>query len=136
MNDVMATIGLTNFRHIAEIVGRQRDNAQFYNEAFKDNEKIMIAKENPEGKSSYWLYTIHVNNRDLVMNKLHEYNIMSSKVHARNDIHTMFKEFRCDLPNVEKFNQTHLCIPVGWWVTNEQREYIAEKVNDIVKEYA
>ena len=135
MNDVMATVGLTNFKHIAEIIGRQRENAKFYNEAFRDNDKIIVAPENPDGESSYWLYTIHVNNRDTVMKKLNENNIMSSKVHARNDIHTMFKEFRCELPNVEKFNKTHLCIPVGWWVTNEQREYIAEMVNKIVKEY-
>jgi dTDP-4-amino-4,6-dideoxygalactose transaminase len=62
------------------------------------------------------------------MKTLNEKGVMSSKVHARNDTHSMFAEFRADLPNAEQFNATHLCIPVGWWVTKEEREYIAEKV--------
>lgn len=136
MNDVSATIGLANFKHINEIINKQRANAHFYNEVFGNNDKIIVAPENPDGKSSYWLYTIHVNNRDLIMNKLNEIGIMSSKVHARNDSHSMFSEFKAHLPNTEKFNATHLCIPVGWWVTEQQREYIAEKVNEIVNRYS
>ena len=129
MNDVCAVIGNTNFKHIDEIVEKHRDNAKFYYEAFKGNDKITCVEENPDGKSSFWLFTIHVNNRDEVMKKLGEAGIMSSKVHARNDTHSMFREFYdANLPGVEKFNATHLCIPVGWWVTKEQREYIAEKV--------
>ncbi len=128
MNDVCATIGMENLKHVDEILKSHRDNAKFYNQAFKDNENIIVSPENPDGKSSYWLYTLHVNNRDHVMQKLKEDGIMSSKVHARNDMHSMFKEFKTDLPNACKFNETHLCIPVGWWVTKEDREYIAEKV--------
>ena len=134
MNDVCAVIGNTNFRHINEIVGAHRDNAAFYYQAFKGNDRITCVPENPDGKSSFWLFTIHVNNRDEVMRKLGEAGIMSSKVHARNDTHSMFREFYdADLPGVEKFNSTHLCIPVGWWVTKEDREYIAEKVIEFAK---
>jgi dTDP-4-amino-4,6-dideoxygalactose transaminase len=134
MNDVAAIIGQTNFAHLPEIVKKHRDNAAFYDDAFRNNSKITIAPENPDGQCSYWLYTIHVNNRDEVMKKLNDAGIMASKVHARNDTHTMFKEFRTELPNTEKFNATHLCIPVGWWVTEEDREYIAETVLRIVND--
>ena len=134
MNDVCAVIGNTNFQHVDEIVGKHRENAQFYYDAFKDYDKITCVPENPDGKSSFWLFTIHVNNRDEVMRKLGEAGIMASKVHARNDTHSMFREFYdANLPGVEKFNATHLCIPVGWWVTKEQREYIAEKVIEFAK---
>ena len=136
MNDVAAVIGNTNFKHIDEIIEKQRENAAFYNEVFADCSQITVVQENPDGKSCCWLYTLHVNQRDLIMNKLNELGIMSSKVHARNDTHSMFREFRSDLPNVEKFNATHLCIPVGWWVTKEQREYIAQQVVKLAKTYA
>lgn len=126
MNDLAATIGNENFKHLNEILDKHRENAKYYNEAF--NGKIKFAPENPNGKSSYWLYTIHVENRDELMQKLKEEGIMSSKVHSRNDTHSMFKEFKRDLPGVEEFNRTHLCIPVGWWVTEEDREFIAKKV--------
>lgn len=133
MNDVSAIIGMTNFNHLEEIVSRHRENAAFYNATFKDEERIRIAPENPDGKCNYWLYTLHVNNRDTVMAKLNEAGIMASKVHARNDTHSMFKEFKTDLPNTERFNATHLCIPVGWWVGKEDREYIADTLIKIVK---
>lgn len=135
MNDVAAIIGDTNFKHLNEIVNRHRENAEYYDEVFADCDRITVAPENPDGKSSYWLYTIHVPNRDDVMKKLNEAGIMASKVHSRNDTHSMFNEYRTELPNSEKFNATHLCIPVGWWVTDEDREYIAEKVVNIVNAF-
>ena len=127
MNDVCAVIGSTNFDHLGEILSKHRSNAAFYNEAFKET-KVICAPENPDGRSSFWLFTIHLNNRDEVMKNLATDGIMASKVHARNDIHSMFKEFRTELPNSEKFNESHLCIPVGWWVGKEEREFIAERV--------
>lgn len=134
MNDICALIGSENFKHMEELVSVCRSNAMFYNESFKDCDKITVAPENTDGESSYWLYTLHVHNRNEVMKKLNEKGIMASKVHARNDTHSMFDEYRTTLPNVEQFNQTHLCIPVGWWVNNEDREYIAENVLEIVRD--
>lgn len=129
MNDINATIGLANFMHVEEIVGRHRENAAFYYNAFKGYNKIVCVPENPDGRSSFWLFTIHVDNRDEVMRKLGEHGIMASKVHARNDTHSMFKDFyNPNLPGVESFNRTHLCIPVGWWISDEDREFIADEV--------
>ena len=128
MNDVCAVVGNENFKHLPEILAKHRENAEFYNQAFKGINKITVVPENPDGKSAYWLYTIHVHNRDELMSKLKEAGIMASKVHARNDTHSMFAEFKTELPGVEAFNATLICIPVGWWVTPVEREYIAEQV--------
>ncbi|MCQ2380994.1 MAG: DegT/DnrJ/EryC1/StrS family aminotransferase [Acidaminococcaceae bacterium] len=129
MNDVCAIIGLTNFKHVDEILQKHRDNAAFYYKAFAGYNKIKCVPENKDGRSSFWLFTLHVDNRDELMKKLGEVGIMASKVHARNDTHSMFKDFyNPNLPGVEAFNRTHICIPVGWWVTKEDREYIAEQV--------
>tara|TARA_B110000503_G_scaffold133296_1_gene210575 strand:+ start:1993 stop:3108 length:1116 start_codon:yes stop_codon:yes gene_type:complete len=133
MNDICATVGIENFAHLNWIVLKHRENALFYNNAFKDIESIGLIPENPRGKAAYWLYTFHVNNRDEVMDKLKEDGIGASKVHSKNDTHSMFKDFRTKLPNAQKFDNTHLCIPVGWWVTKEDREYIAEKVINYTK---
>lgn len=128
MNDVCATVGSVNFKHLKEIVGRHRDNTRFYDEAFTHIPAITTIPKPENGESSCWLYTFHVNNRDELMKKLNEHGIMASKVHARNDTHSMFEEFQTELPGADAFNRTHLCIPVGWWVTDEQREFIAETV--------
>ena len=134
MNDVCASIGNENLKHLPWIIERHLENAYFYNQAFAGSDKVKVAPENPRGKSAYWLYTIHLNNRDEVMKKLAEEGINSSKVHARNDTHSMFKDFKDNnLPNAELFNNSHLCIPVGWWVSKEDREFIAEKIISFAK---
>ncbi len=134
MNDVCAVVGHTNFKHVDEILSIHRDNARFYYNAFKGISKIVCTPENPDGKSAFWLFTIHLNNRDEVMKKMKEEGIMTSKVHARNDTHSMFSDsYDSNLPGVEQFNQHHLCIPVGWWVSHEDRERIAELVVKFAK---
>lgn len=131
MNDLAATIGNENFKHFNEILNKHRENAKYYDQMFKG--KVKFVPENPNGKSAYWLYTIHVENRDELMQKLKEEGIMSSKVHSRNDTHSMFEWFKEELPGVDSFTRTHLCIPVGWWVTEEDREFIAKKVLEYAK---
>jgi hypothetical protein len=32
------------------------------------------------------------------------------------------------LPNLEKLVEEMICIPCGWWVTNEEREYIVDSI--------
>jgi len=128
MNDVAATIGLENFKHLDEIVGRHRANAKFYDAAFRDRPSIRTVPENPDGSCAYWFYTLHADNRDELMASLKAAGIGASKVHARNDTHSMFKAFRTELKGAERFHDTHLCIPVGWWVSDEDRAYVADKV--------
>jgi dTDP-4-amino-4,6-dideoxygalactose transaminase len=118
---------LENFKHFDEILGKHQNNAQYYNERFEGSQ-IGVTKALPEAKPAYWLYTLNVNNRDELMAKLKENGVAASKVHARNDTHTMFKASKCNLPCVDKFNKTHLCIPVGWWLSEEDRKTIADLV--------
>ena len=51
-------------------------------------------------------------------------NVIVSQVHERNDKHTAVREFRTPLPTLDKTINKIVSIPVGWWVTSEQREYI------------
>ncbi len=128
MNNVAAAIGRENLKLLDWILMRHRDNARFYDAAFGRANRITVATENPVGTSSFWLYTIHVDNRDQLMSKLLEQGIGASKVHARNDMHSAFAKFARPLPKCEEFNRTHLCIPVGWWVSESDRERVAEAV--------
>ena len=64
------------------------------------------------------------------MKWMSEQKIMTSRVHERNDIHTAFKSSICPLPNLDKFNETQVSIPVGWWITQEDRQYIVSKIKE------
>jgi perosamine synthetase len=128
LNNVAAVIGRENLKQLDWITARHRDNARFYAAAFRGVSAIKVPPENPQGTSAAWLYTIHIANRDELMRKLLELGIGASKVHARNDKHSAFSAFRRPLPNAEAFDRTHLCIPVGWWVSDVDRQRVAGAV--------
>ena len=67
-----------------------------------------------------------VENREGFYKWMKECNIMVSQVHERNDKHSCVAEFKTPLPNLDKIISKVVNIPVGWWVTEEEREYIVE----------
>ena len=99
----------------------------FLSEEELKNLKGVTLLENKEGyESAYWIYTIKVERQDDFMRAMQKKGIMVSRVHERNDKHTCVKEYRSALPNLDIIVKEMICIPVGWWVTKEQREYIVE----------
>ncbi len=69
---------------------------------------------------------MRVDNRNDFMKYMSEKGISTSRVHERNDKHTCVSEFITDLPNVDEVVKDMICIPVGHWVTQEDREYIVD----------
>lgn len=127
MNDVNASIGLTNLKEVdAEVISKHKSNAHYYNRELKNIPDVTLL-ENKEGyDSAYWIYTIKVKRQEDFMKMMQEKGIMVSRVHERNDKHTCVREFRSALPNLDKVVKEMICIPVGWWVTKEQRKYIVD----------
>ena len=127
MNDINATIGINNFHTVTEkLLEKNIENANFYNENLKDVDGVELMECKDDRQSTYWIYTIKVKNRDRFMDHMRDCNIMVSRVHERNDKHSCVSEYKTLLPNLEKLVDEMICIPCGWWVTPEQREYIVE----------
>jgi len=129
MNDINATIGISNFDKVTEeLINRNIENANFYNEKLKGIEGVELMENSKDRQSSYWIYTIKVKNRDRFMDHMRDCNIMVSRVHERNDKHSCVSQYKTILPNLEKLVEEMICIPCGWWVTNEEREYIVDSI--------
>jgi dTDP-4-amino-4,6-dideoxygalactose transaminase len=128
MNDVTATIGIEQLKYVAETLKKHRANAARYDEAFENLELVKPMKYKKDRLSSYWLYTIRVKNRQKFMEHMKEAGIVVSKVHARNDTHSMFREFKTALPGVDEFNLEQLSIPVGWWLEESHIKHIIDTV--------
>lgn len=126
MNDINATIGIHNFAHIDEITQKHQANAEFYNNELKNVDGVTLLENKDDRKSAYWIYTIKVDRRDDFVNYMKECNIMVSKVHERNDKHSCVKEFKVNLPNLDKLSEVMISIPNGWWITEEERQYIVD----------
>jgi len=131
MNDVYATIGLEQLRHVDRILARHRANAAYYNAELAGLSGAGLLETKSDRSSSYWLYTILVEDRADFMKQMNEAKITVSQVHSRNDKHTMMREFQRNRPGVDAFSEKNVSIPVGWWLSDEERAYIAETVRRV-----
>ena len=126
MNDIAATIGISNFKHIDEIVGKHQSNANFYDEELKDVKGVTLLERKHNHKSSFWIYSMLVDRKDEFMEHMKKCKIMVSQVHERNDIHSCVKEYSTHLPSLDWITPRLISIPVGWWVTEKDRRYIVD----------
>ncbi len=130
MNDVCATIGLANMQMVEENLKTTLDNAMYYEEILADVDGVTLTQIDMQKRSSYWIFTILVEDRTSFAHMMGSNGIAVSRVHERNDKHTCFMPYKSNpLPNLEKIMEKMICIPVGWWVTDEDREYIAEAIS-------
>jgi perosamine synthetase len=128
MNDVAATIGLEQLKYVQSNLDRTRAHARRYDRAFAGLANVAPLRYQPDRVSSYWLYTLRVKDPAGFVRHMQRAGITVSKVHARNDKHTIFKEFRADLPGVDEFVSRQMCIPVGWWLTSQDVDRIIRAV--------
>lgn len=128
MNDIAASVGLANLPVAADAVARHRANAAYYRGAICERPGICLPT--PDPGSAWWLYTLLVDERERFMAYLADRGVESSPVHARNDRHDAFRFPNGPLPGVDSFAGREVAIPVGWWLTGEDRAYVARCVND------
>lgn len=128
MNNVNATIGLVQLESFEQTLSKYIENGKYFDEALKNIEGIELMKYYPESQPSYWLYTMKVKRREDFIKMMAENDVMASELHKRNDLHSIFAESKCKLPNVDEFEKSWVHIPCGWWVTKEDRERIVEVI--------
>jgi dTDP-4-amino-4,6-dideoxygalactose transaminase len=126
MNDVCATIGMENLKHANEIIGKHQSNAKYYDENLKNVPGLKLLKRHDDRESAFWIYSMLVENRDGFYAWMKECGIVSSQVHERNDKHTCVQEYKTPLPTLDRTIGKVVSIPVGWWVTEENRQYIVD----------
>ena len=124
MNDIAATIGLSNMKLARENVQKHRGNADYFCRVIK-NDRVITPPWSPD--SSWWLYTMLVDDQELFIKHMNKNDIDCSLVHVRNDIQDIFSSNK-HLPGVEYFSAHEVNIPVGWWLNSGDRDKIANAV--------
>ena len=124
MNDICATVGIENLKHADEIIKKHQSNAAYYDQHLKDVNGVTLLTRHNDRESAFWIYSLLVEDRDKFMKHMKECNIVVSQVHERNDKHSCVREFKTALPTLDKIIGKVVSIPVGWWITEEEREYI------------
>ena len=132
MNDVNAAIGIENLKIVdKEVIQKHKDNAAYYDNHLKwvgSPMQSLLSKpdRDPRMESAFWIYSLLVERKDDFMRYMKECGIAVSQVHERNDIHSCVEKFQTQLPSLDWVKDRLVNIPVGWWVTKEDRQYIVE----------
>jgi dTDP-4-amino-4,6-dideoxygalactose transaminase len=128
MNNVNATIGLVQLDHVASVIERHIVNGRFFDAALRGIPGLDLCRWDENAQPSYWFYTVLAERREDLSRYLTEHGIGNSHVHKRNDMHSVFASSRRELPGLDSFYSRMLHIPCGWWVSDEDREYIANTI--------
>ncbi len=127
MHDVSAAVGIENLKELDRIVLLSKLNAFKYSDSIK-NSKVQIAPY--DESSSHWIYTVLVDDKPGFIDYMTKKGIEVSPVHNRNDNYSIFAKYKTDLPNLDSFFSKQFAIPVGWWVTPEEINYIINSINE------
>lgn len=127
MNDLQASLGVSQMRHVSSIVSKHMENSVYYDKQLESINGITTVDRNLKSKTSSWIYTLLLDTekeRDRFSRHMKENGIDCSVVHVRNDEYSIFSEFKSHLPGVDRFCSRMINIPCGWWVSEEDREHI------------
>ena len=133
MNNISAVMGISNLERREKIIGTHKRNASLYREIFSKNSKIVSLKVEEHMDPSYWIYTVLLDSsvdRDSVVEMLAEKEIHAGMVHVPNHPYDCF-ENRVTLEHTESFAKHQVCIPCGWWLSEEDVLYIGNSLIEL-----
>ena len=125
MNDINASIGIGNLKSVKEeVINKHKANSKYFDNHLTGISGVDLLKRNTNVDSSSWIYSFLVDNKTKFMEMMKANDIMVSQVHERNDIHSCVKQYKTDLPNLDKVVKRLISIPVGWWLSEEDKKTI------------
>jgi len=128
MNDIAATIGIEQMKHIDNILREFNRYGHMYSKFLHGIPGINIIERDPEDFSTFWAYCLLAENRDGLVRKLNENGIGAGQIHPRNDVYSIFATSKRELPNVDYFSERELSLPCGWWVGDEELKRICDVI--------
>lgn len=133
MNDINATIGLSNLSHMDRILKRCSENGRYYNENLRDVFGLELLDYQSNHDPSYWIYTVKIlfGLKEEFMTYMNKNNVIVSQVHMRNDSHTCVAKYKSrELPQLDLLEKQICSIPVGWWLTNSDTKHIVHLIRN------
>ena len=115
MTDISAAMGIAALSEFDEQSHIRKSLFQAYEEELVDCERLKVLGSGYKDREhAAWLFTIIVEDRYKLQEKLRDNNIESNQVHFRNDRYSIFKEFTDGkvFPNMDKVEDDYLVLPL------------------------
>jgi len=133
LSEIHCAIGIKQLELLNYFITKRRRIAELYNQAFKDNNKIILPTEMGNAKHSYHLYVIRVNKekRDFIIKELAKEEIFLG-VHYPTPVHkqpVILKMMKTPKLNItEKVSKEIISLPIYPTLKEEDVLMIADKI--------
>ena len=128
MNDLNATIGIANIKDIDDDIKKHQRNG-FHLSCYSIVNGLRRQTKLRNSVSSYWFYTILVENRSSFVKHMNSKGVEVRQAHSRNDTSDCFGG-KADLPSTKLIDEQMVQIPCGWWVSESEINYIADCISE------
>lgn len=112
MNDYAAALGLANLDGFKARLARRREVAALYRDELSTVPGLTLFEAASDRESAYWLFGMHVENRDEFVTALQGRGVTASVVHQRIDRNSVFGGINDSLHNQARFDATQIHIPL------------------------
>lgn len=136
MSAITAALGISQLQKINNIIDMRRKNAELLNTLLSGTKNLNIPNPPRDYFHVYQMYTIRVNNRDLLMNYLADKKIMTKIYFPPVHMTTFYKNklgYTPCLPVTEKISQEVISLPIYPTLTKHEIEYITRSIEEFIK---
>lgn len=142
MTDIMASLGLAQFRRYPQLLQRRKEIIEKYNEGLKDLDIEVLEHYGEHHTSSGHLYLTRLNGRNRqecneVIAKMAEVEIATNVHYKPLPMMTAYKNLGFDIkdfPNAYHMFENEITLPLYTRLTDEQIEFVISTFRKIVKE--
>ncbi len=128
MNDIAAAVALGNLRRLGEMLAHRRRVAAAYRDGLAWVPGLSLLESLPDRESAYWIFTVLVEKREEFLRMLKDHGIHASVVHLRIDRNDLYGGERRDLPNLDRFTERHVSLPMHEGISPGDVQYIIESI--------
>jgi dTDP-4-amino-4,6-dideoxygalactose transaminase len=132
-NSIMASMGLVALKYLDEDNLRRREICELYDLHFEKEMGISPVLHNSNCESSRHLYQIRVSDRNRIMEYLNSNDVYPGVHYKDNTQYEMYSYARGTCPNSHVISEEVISLPLHMFLTNQEVEYIADKVKEAVK---
>jgi len=115
MSNINGYIGIRQMDEIEGLLAKHRAQAEKWRNVY-DFQSTMLPIYRENSNPNYWVYGILTDDKIETIKSFRNKGYYASGVHIRNDIYSAFGKQDAELPGVEKFYNSFVALPCGWWM--------------------
>lgn len=115
MSNVNGYLGVKQMDEVENLIQKQRSQAKKW-DIFFENQSIYLPIHRENCNPNYWVYGLLTDDKVGTIKKFREMGYYASGVHMRNDLYSAFGRQNVKLSGVEKFYNSFVALPCGWWM--------------------